>query len=167
MNGRSPRLSKTFHVGTQHSNAYYLFFWQCAYEGDQLLDLVWLELLSERRHFPLALCDNFNEFLIRLFLHFVRSQIFGFQGLARGGSAAAIRRMTQNTIRFVNLIHIALGSKERRKCQRCDAKEHSHSCSMQRNSSHEFSSIRCTIWRKKYFTFGEPSAMYSMRWPRV
>ena len=78
--------------------------------GNQLLDVVWLELLSERRHFALALTDEFGQLRIRFFLYFVRPQIFGLHGLAGSGGAAAISRVTQDAVLFVYLGRIALGS---------------------------------------------------------
>jgi len=91
--------------------------------GNQLVDVVWLELLSECGHLVLALSDESGQLRIRFSLHFGRLQAFSFHGLAGGGRTAAINRVTQDAALLVYLGRIALGSSARRENQNAETND--------------------------------------------
>src|ERR1700682_4081576 len=109
--------------------------------GNQLLDVVWLELLSECGHLVLALSDEFGQPCIRFFLYFVRPQIFGLHGLAGSGRTAAISRVAQNAVLFVCLGCIALGSNARRENQNGETNENARWCKLKKHTPHVSSTI--------------------------
>src|ERR1700730_14106084 len=112
--------------------------------GNQLLDVVRLEFLSECGHLVLALSDEFGQLRIRFSLYFGRLQIFSFHGLAGGGRTAAISCMAQDAVLLVYLGRIALGSSARRENQNGETNKNAPGCTLKKLTSHG-SSVIC--WR--------------------